>query len=407
MLEGKFGLSDFQYRVFLPICLIITGVLMVASIDIYLPAAPYLKNYFSTSEWLIQLSMMQTPIVASLVGLLYGHWSDIEGRRKVMLSSCGSFALGSFLCCFAWNIESFLAFRFFQAIGAGGIAVISISILADMFTGPTYARYMASYSMGFPIMFALAPVIGAYLLKWFGWQANFCFLGVCAGILFIIYYYYLPETNEKHKETVGWKHLGTNIKKLLHNRHFLVLAFCHGLPVAISAVYSVNSAFIFIEHFHFLPTTYAYIQLTPVLVNLIGSIIYRQKVLSWGVPKSIRFGLSLCMVFLSLIILGVMLNFLQLPAPIVLIMCILNLGLSSIIASAGTKAIEYSPKLKGLAVAFLGLLRNGVVAFLVLIVGAFFDGTIVPVYIGMAILTTVLIVLLFPYAKAVPALPEN
>lgn len=407
MLERKFGLSDFQYNVFLPICLIISGVLMVASIDIYLPAAPFLKNHFKTTEWLIQLSMMQTPIVASLVGLLYGHWSDIEGRRPAMLYSISFFAIGSFLCCFAWNIESFLAFRFFQAIGAGGISVISISVLADMFSGPAYARYMATYSMGFPIMFAVAPVIGAYLLKWFGWYSNFWFLGVISAILWLVFYKIMPETNDRHKETLRWGHLGANIKKLLRKKHFLVLAFAHGLPVAISAVYSVNSSFIFIDHFKFSPTSYAYIQLIPVMINLIGSITYRQQVLNWGVSKSIKFGIYLCAAFLTLTILGVMLDILQIPVSIVLIMCVLNLSLSTIIASAGTRAIEYAPKLKGLAVAFLGLLRNGVVAILVLVVGAFFNGTIIPVYIGMAILTSLLIFLLWPYSKELPSLPEN
>jgi MFS transporter, DHA1 family, multidrug resistance protein len=390
MPHQKFGLTQFQYNVFLPVCLIMAGVLMVPSIDIYLPVAPFLKDHFATSEWMIQLSMMLTPIVASVVGLFYGHWSDINGRRMAMLSSIALFSLGSFLCCFAWNIESFLAFRFFQALGAGGISVISISVLADMFSGVMYARYMATYSMGFPIMFALAPVIGAHLLQWFSWHANFWFLGLFAAALWLIFLKIMPETNLGHKETFGWNHLGSNIKSLVKKPHFLALAIAHGLPVAISAVYSVNSTFIFINGFDFSPTNYAYIQLVPIMINLVGSITYRHQVLRWGVAKCIRFGMYLCAAFLSLAILGVMLKILQLPASIVLIMCVLNLSLSTVISSAG-----------GLAVAFLGLLRNGVVAALVLVVGAFFNGTIVPVYIGMAILTAVLILLLWPYSKEI------
>ena len=407
MPERKFGLSDFQHDVFLPICLIISGVLMVASIDIYLPAAPYLRNYFNTSEWMIQFSMMQTPIVASVIGIIYGHWSDVNGRRPAMLYSIGLFSIGSFLCCLAWDIESFLAFRFFQAFGAGGISVISISVLADMFSGPLYARYMATYSMGFPIMFALAPVMGAYLLKWFGWHANFWFLGVVSTILLLIFCKIMPETNKKQKETFGLKPLGRNISKLVKMPHFMALAIAHGLPVAISAVYSVNSSFIFIDNFNFSPTSYAYIQLIPVIINLIGSITYRHQVLNWGVAKAIRFGMYLCIAFLSLAISGVMFDILQIPTSIVLIMCILNLSLSTIISSAGTRAIECAPRLKGLAVAVLGLLRNGVVAILVLVVGAFFNGTIIPVYIGMAILTSVLIFLLWPYSKESESLSKN
>lgn len=401
MSEENFGLTKLQYTTLYPACLIIAGVLMVASIDIYLPAAPYLRSYFNTSEWMIQLSMMETPIVASLIGLLYGHWSDTKGRRHAMLSSLGLFSIGSFLCCFAWNIESFLACRFFQAFGAGGISVISISVLADMFSGAMYARYMATYSMGFPIMFAVAPVLGAYLLKWFGWQANFWFLGAIAGILWLIFIKKMPETNRGHVATIEWGHILKNIKLLIKSRYFMVFATCHGLPVAISAVYSANSAFVFIDKFKFTPTAYAYIQLIPVFLNLIGSIAYRHQVLKWGITKCIRYSMYLNIAFLGLILLGVVFEFLQLPFSIVIIMCVLNLSLSSMIASSGTKAVECAPHHRGLAVAFLGLLRNGVVAALVLVVGAFFNGTIVPVYIGMAILTVILVGLIWPYSKEV------
>ena len=399
MSEENFGLTKFQYTTLYPALLMLTGVLMVASIDIYSPAAPFLKRYFETSEWMIQFSMMQTPIVAAVVGMLYGHWSDTKGRRPAMLSSLGIFSVCSFLCCFSWNIESFIAFRFLQAIGAGGISVISISILSDMFSGSVYARYMATYSMSFPIMFAVAPVLGAHLLKWFGWQANFWVLGAIAACLWLIFIKKMPETHKNHVDTMGWGHILKNLKVLTSNRHFIVLSICHGLPVAISAVYGINSSFIFIDHFKFLPTTYAYIQLVPVVMNLIGSLAYRQYVVKWGIARSIRYGLYLNLAFLCLITLGTTLDILQLPFSIVAIMCILNLSLSATLSSCGTKAIECAPEQRGLAIAFLGLMRNGVVAGLVLVVGIFFDGTIIPVFIGMAILTAILVFLTWPLSK--------
>jgi len=399
MAKKDFGLTKFQYTTLLPSLLMITGVLMVASIDIYLPAAPFLKHYFQTSEWMIQFSMMQTPIVGAIIGMLYGHWSDINGRRPAMLSSLGIFSVFSFLCCFAWNIESFLVLRFLQAIGAGGISIISISILADMFKGSTYARYMATYSMSFPIMFALAPVLGAHLFEWFGWQANFWFLSLIATSLWLYFIKNLPETHENHADTMGWGHIFSNLKSLITNKHFMMLSACHGLPVAIAAVYSVNSSFVFIDHFKFLPTAYAYIQLFPVFLNLIGSFAYRQYVVKWGMERCIRYGLCLNLAFLVLTVFGAFVGLLQLPFSIIAIMGVLNLSLSAVLSSCGTKAVECAPQQKGLAVAFLGLFRNGVVALLVLVVGAFFDGTIVPVYIGMAILTAILVGLLLPISK--------
>ena len=374
---------------------------MVGSIDIYLPAAPFLMRYFATSEWMIQLSMMLTPIVASIVGLVFGHWSDTQGRRPAMLWSLGLFAGGSFACCLAWNIESFLAFRFFQAIGAGGISVIGLSVLADMFSGSLYARYMATYSMGYPIMFALAPVVGAYLFEWFSWHANFWFLGLLSFLLWGIFFKIMPETLEKNGQSSSLSAMFVNFKALSMSKTFMILGICHSLPVAISAIYSANCSFIFIDRFNFSPHAFAYIQLVPVLMNLLGSFIYREQVTKWGVAKSIRFGMYLNSAFLVATIFGSSFAELQFPLPIIIIMCILNLGLSCIIASANTKAIECVPDKRGLAAAFLGLLRNGLVAGLVLVVGAFFNGTIVPVYLGMAILTAILIFLIRPFARGV------
>jgi DHA1 family bicyclomycin/chloramphenicol resistance-like MFS transporter len=316
-----------------------------------------------------------------------------------MLASLSLFGLGSILIALAWNIESFLFFRFIQAVGAGGISVISISVLSDMFTGAVFARYMATYSMGFPIMLAVAPVIGAHLFECFGWQANFWFLAIIAFGLCVCFYLGLPETHQGHKDTLSWKHLGRNIKKLSSNKHFLSLATGHGLPVAIVAIFSANSSFLFIDSFGFSSTVYAYIQLIPVAFNLWGSLVFRQVVTPWGLPKSLRMGLYASATFLLLASVGVFWGPLQLPIPVIIVMCVINFSLSACISACGTMALEYDQNQRGLAVAVLGMFRSGVVAALVLLVGVFFDGTVVPVYLGMGISTAILLIVAWPYAN--------
>lgn len=399
MAKSQFGLTKFQYNLLYPSLLMVAGVLMVASIDIYLPAAPHLAQLFNTNEWMMQLSMMLSPLVAAFTGLLYGHWSDISGRKSAIIFSLGLFGLGSILIALAWNIESFLFFRFIQAVGAGGISVIAISVLSDMFSGVAFARYMATYSMCFPIMLAVAPVLGAHLFEWFGWQANFWFLAIISLVLLVCFYYGLPETHSSHKDTLSWRHLGSNIKKLCFNKDFISLAIGHGLPVAIVGIFSANSSFLFINSFSFSPTIYAYIQLIPVAFNLLGSIAFRQLVTPWGLPKSLRMGLYISGLFLVICTIGVIWHPLHLPIPIIVTVCIINFSLSACISACGTMALDYDQNQRGLAVAVLGMFRSGVVAALVLIVGIFFDGTVVPVYIGMGLLTAIMLAVTWPYAK--------
>lgn len=394
----NFGLSVFAYNNLFPALLMLSGVLMVASIDIYLPAAPYLTKFFDTTEWTMQFGMMINPIIASLTGIFYGHWSDINGRKPAMIASLALFGFGSALMALSYNIESFLIFRLIQAFGAGGISVISISILSDMFSGSTYARYMATYSMCFPIMLAIAPVLGATLFQKFGWQSNFLFLAVVAFCLSIFFIIKLPETNKKHKESIKWNNIGKNIKKLFTDKNFMSLSIGHGMPVAMAAVYSVNSAFIFINGFQFSPDFYAYLQLIPVAFNLVGSIIFRHFVVQLGIPKSLKVSLLLNMIFIILCIVGVLFKDAQLPTPILITVSILNLTLSACISGCGTLALDYDNKQRGLAVAVLGLFRNGVVALITLFIGFFFNGTIIPVYIGMIFITIIMVYAIWPYA---------
>ena len=74
-------------RSLLAFLIMVAVALMIASMDIYTPAMPLMRDYFGTSDYFMQLSVMAGPFASALVGMVYGRLSDIYGRRPLLFSA--------------------------------------------------------------------------------------------------------------------------------------------------------------------------------------------------------------------------------------------------------------------------------------------------------------------------------
>lgn len=380
--------------------MIIAASLFVASVDIYISCSPYLTHYFLTSELVLQISLMLSPLTAGVIGLFYGQWIDINGRKPGILWALGIFTFGSLGCSLAFNKETFLVARFIQSLGGGGITVVVLAILSDMFKGVNYARYLATYSLMFPIVFTIAPLIGAELFTQFGWRSIFVFLSLCSFVVYLLMYFFVSETKTiKKQENKGWDTMATTLRKIIANKDFLLLGISHAVPIGVSSIFTINSSFIFIDKFGFTPLNFSYVQIIPTIFNIFGSLLYQQKVVKWGLYKPLRFGVSLLFVFIIMCFIG-MIPSLNNPWVILSIMCILNFSLSALIATCVTRAFEFVAESdKGLAMAIIGFFRNAVSASIVLFTGFFFDGTMLPVYLCMVVFSLLNIWLVWSYRR--------
>lgn len=73
-------------------------------------------------------------IANTVFQVLYGHLSDILGRKAVFLSSVGLLALGDILCGFARTGPQLYAFRGIAGVGTGGITALAMMIVSDIVT---------------------------------------------------------------------------------------------------------------------------------------------------------------------------------------------------------------------------------------------------------------------------------
>lgn len=70
-------------------------------------------------------------ITGTAVQPLYGRLSDIFGRKVMMLTALGIFAVGSLACALAQSIGQLIAFRAVAGVGGGAVMSLSMIIISD------------------------------------------------------------------------------------------------------------------------------------------------------------------------------------------------------------------------------------------------------------------------------------
>ncbi|MBQ3106050.1 MAG: MFS transporter, partial [Eggerthellaceae bacterium] len=183
------------------------------STDLYMPGLPALTEELGASQTLASFTMTVFFICMAIGMLLLGPLSDRHGRKPVLLCCVGAATCLSLACVFAQNIESLIAFRALQGLGAGGMIAVSTALIKDCFEGRRMATALAvtqAISLIAPIV---APLMGVAILQSFGWRGTFAALAVLMG-LSLTGSLLLQETLPREKRLEGsvlqpFRNLGT------------------------------------------------------------------------------------------------------------------------------------------------------------------------------------------------------
>jgi DHA1 family bicyclomycin/chloramphenicol resistance-like MFS transporter len=180
--------------------------LLPLSTDMYLPSLPAIGRSFDAGPAQAQLTL-STFLVGMVAGqIIYGPLSDSIGRRPALFAGVALFALASMLCAVAHSIETLIAARFVQALGAAGPVVIGRAIVRDLHDGARAGRELSRMGMIMGFIPAIGPVAGGWLEQAFGWRASFWATALAAVALGGFAWRALPETNRAARSR--WPGLG-------------------------------------------------------------------------------------------------------------------------------------------------------------------------------------------------------
>jgi EmrB/QacA subfamily drug resistance transporter len=113
-------------------------------------------------------------LVAETVSMpLYGKLGDVVGRKRVLIVAIVLFLAGSALSGLATSMTELAAFRALQGLGAGGLIVTAMAVIAELVAPRERARYMGLIGGVFAVASVAGPLAGGLLVDQLSWRFIF------------------------------------------------------------------------------------------------------------------------------------------------------------------------------------------------------------------------------------------
>lgn len=179
------------------------------AIHTFLPAMPAVKAVFGISDSVAGLTFSVSLFVMAFATLIYGSLSDRYGRRPVLMAGLGVFVLGSAVSALAPSIETFIAGRALQAMGAGCSVTLARAIARDAYGTEGLVKVIAYLTMAYTLGPMISPFFGGLLVDSVGWHGVFWFATVAGAVItlasgLILYETHKPEARRAARGGSYW-----------------------------------------------------------------------------------------------------------------------------------------------------------------------------------------------------------
>ncbi len=373
------------------------------SIDAMLPALPEIAKTMTPDD----VNRAQFVVTSFVLGmglgtLVAGPLSDRFGRRSIVLLGTIIYVLGALAGAWAQNLETLLVARLIQGLGAAGPRIVSLALLRDLYSGREMARTISFVMIIFTLVPAIAPLLGAGLIVWAGWPAVFWAFAAFATIACFWFGVRMPETLAKSdRRPFTFLSIWTAIKEMLTSPvvrwSIVAQGFCFG--ILFSLISSVQPVYDIVfgraETFPYWFGGIAVVAGLSSFVNaalvmkvgmrrLITTILYAQLVFSSVMLVGFLWGVSGDIAFFAFVFWQTSVFF--------------QIGLT--LGNLNAIAMEPMGHIAGLAASIIGSVATVVAVALAAPISLSFDGTILPLVVGILTYSALALAAMIAMAKA-------
>jgi MFS transporter, DHA1 family, multidrug resistance protein len=281
-------------RTIIPL-LAMTGVSLLAT-DIYLPSIPHLPTQLGGTFAQAQATLPAFFVTFALCQLLHGALADTFGKFRVLIGAAVVFLFATVLAAMAPDITILTIARALQGVGAAAATAIVPAVIRSSFNEATSIRLMSWLGMAESLVPALGPFLGAYILLWSDWRANFWLLAIC-GVLSLFMLLsnrriYSDGDSVPRREIV-WSEMFTGYRNVIQTRAFLGYAL--GYASAFGALMSIVgiAPHLLQNVYGYGPQAFGVMQIVLVAAFMVGSMAASAAAQSLGLRTTIAIGLAL------------------------------------------------------------------------------------------------------------------
>lgn len=164
------------------------------SIDAMLPALHTIGSELAP-QYRNEAQLIVTAFVfgMGLGTFVTGPLSDTFGRKPVVVAGAGLYIAAAALAWASPSLELILVARLLQGIGAAGPRIVTLAIIRDLYSGREMARLMSFVMIVFTLVPAIAPLMGAAIMAVGGWRSIFVSFVIFSALSTLWVMVRLPE----------------------------------------------------------------------------------------------------------------------------------------------------------------------------------------------------------------------
>ncbi|KAI9494516.1 major facilitator superfamily domain-containing protein [Zychaea mexicana] len=132
---------------------------------------------------------------------LSGKFSDIFGRKPILLLGMAFFFVGSLVNALTPTIDGLIAGRTLQGFGAGGIMSMLFVIITDIAPLEWRPRLQSMLTVVYGLASVVGPLIGGAFVDYLTWRWDFWLNIILGGVAIIIVFFLFTETGGVRNES--------------------------------------------------------------------------------------------------------------------------------------------------------------------------------------------------------------
>ncbi|AQX84672.1 MFS transporter [Elizabethkingia bruuniana] len=266
--------------------------------DIYLPSMPSMAEDLHLPEARIQLTLTFYLISYGISQFFSGALVDAFGRYKISIMALLLFVVSFWITGHTQNIYVIYLMRIVQGILSGLVVVSKRAFFVDVYDGEKRKHYLSIMTIVWSLGPIIAPFIGGYLQKSFGWQSNFTVLAVYSLIILILELIFSGETiKNKNPFHIGF--LWNEFKTMLGTLDFFFGMLMCGVSYALIMFYNLCGPFIIEHKLGYSSVTTGYLSLLMGLAWMSGGFLGKALISRPFLPK-LRYSNFLQLLFIVL-----------------------------------------------------------------------------------------------------------
>lgn len=348
------------------------------STDYYLPSLPAMGVDFGEPAERLTLTLSVFLIGFGFGQIVWGPISDRFGRRPTIAAGLLLYTGASIGCALASDLDTLLTMRVLQSLATAAGPICARATVRDMFDANQAAGVLGMLAGIMGVVPLAAPALGGIIAETIGWRVNFWVMGGFTGLLFMAFYFLMPESLPRHMQRpIRPASLLLSYVTLIRDRE--IRAYLYTVAALFAGLFSflAGSAFVMQDLYGLTPTQYG--SLFGIMVSgfLVGSFITQFLTKRYGAATVLKGGMYVVATG-GLAYAAIAIDGIGSPAALVAAQLILATGIGLTSPHIAAQTMRNYPHMAGTAAALLGATQLAVGSVSGWLTGIAYDGTARP-----------------------------